>query len=47
MYEYSDESDDAFDGICYDLYEYGKCERISEVLNETSDIENPEHPFMK
>ena len=24
LYEYSYGSDDAFDGFCYDLYEYGK-----------------------
>ncbi len=35
LYEYSDESDDAFHGICHDFHEYGKCRRIAEVLNET------------
>ncbi len=39
-----DESDDAFHGIRHDLHEYGKCGRISEVLNEKTDIHNPEHP---
>ncbi len=47
LYEYSDEPDDAFHGIRYDHNEYGKCERIAEVLNETSDLKNPEHPVMK
>lgn len=46
MYEYFNEPYDAFHGICYAFYECGKCS-VSEVLNETPDIVNPENPVYK
>ena len=48
LHEYSDESDDAVDGICHAFHECGKCTAVvAEVLNETSTLKNPEQPVME
>ena len=44
LYEYSYESDDAFDGFVMISMSMASMRRIAEVLNEKTDIHNPEHP---
>ena len=44
MYEYSYESYDAFDGFVMISMSMASMRRIAEVLDEKTDIHNPEHP---
>ena len=45
MYEYFDEFNDAVYGVCMISMSMASMRRIAEVLNETTDIHNPENPI--